>query len=641
MKKNLIIIGVVCTLNLYGQIPVDFNLPDIMIESSSAPNSQYLNLGENSVYINPINPNYLFNSNNASYEVPGQPDITGQAMFFSNDGGQTWMSAINSGYVFPTQGADPSVVVDRNNRKYLNYLTSDINILYSDNNFSSYAGPNVLSATYSDKNFLELDDRPISDNVKLFCGWIDNTLHNIYIRRGEVFNQNVIWNNATDDLTDPLVYIIPVIPGVVFKYPQGVNIAVAPDGDAYATWGLYYGNGAANTFERSIGFATWSHTLQTWTSSYIPDLEIKGIRNNVSIATAIAMSCASWMTMAVNQQNGDLYIAWPNVGNPCTPGISNCNLCTTPGYCISDIYIIKSSDKGLTWSIPKQISISNNPHWDSWLAIDPYTGYLGVIYYGVDNSGNTQTYLSLSVDQGNNWTEQQISDYSFTSSTFNRVPRTDYINLKMNNGLVVPVWTGIDQNNGRQTAFCQPFNMDVPTDLSLCNPVTQYYEISKAQQHISVSDFGCGYQVASGSYLNMYANDYIKLSPGFQAETGSKFRAHIEQNVDPFNANERTGFTNQIVKKSSNSDFFVSAFPNPFKEYVNISITTQSSSSVTMDLFDNMGRLIKRLLQNEFVTKGTTNYHLNCNDVKLNPGIYNCVISYDKGKKAVKLICIN
>ena len=60
-----------------------------------------------------------------------------------------------------------------------------------------------------------------------------------------------------------------------------------------------------------------------------------------------------------------------------------------------------------------------------------------------------------------------------------------------------------------------------------------------------------------------------------------------------------------------------------------------------MDLFDNMGRLIKRLLQNEFVTKGTTNYHLNCNDVKLNPGIYNCVISYDKGKKAVKLICIN
>ncbi len=57
MKKILPIILLLSFCKLPAQIPLNFNVPDVMIESSTNdPNTKYLLLGESSIYINPTNP---------------------------------------------------------------------------------------------------------------------------------------------------------------------------------------------------------------------------------------------------------------------------------------------------------------------------------------------------------------------------------------------------------------------------------------------------------------------------------------------------------------------------------------------------------------------------------------------------------
>ncbi len=653
MKKLLLIILVLPLCKLAAQIPFNFNVPDVMIESSTNdPNTKYLSLGENSVYINPINPMHLLNGNNAAYKDPLNPQMSGQAIFYSDDGGNHWLPVSTSpNFITLTSASDPSVAIDHYDRKYFNYLSTTFHpeLIYSVNNFLNISGPISFSTSSSDKNHFEIDDRPISDHIEYFSGWDESGHQFMYAKRGyETTNHTILWDPKID-LSDPAIFT-PPISNFNFLYHQGINISVAPNGDAYATWGLYYGTNQANASEKFIAFSKWDHILQNWTTSYIPNLEISGIRNNTHIVDPLlfcnAISCASWITSAVNQQNGDIYITWPNVGIPCTPPASNCNCLNST--CNIDIYFIKSSDGGITWTLPITVNQSNgNIHWDSWLSCDPYTGYLGVIYYsktGIGNTSQTSTYLSLSVDGGISWTEQQISDNFISSNPTFVQSKTDYISLKMNNGFVVPVWSGIEHINSvtsRQTAICQPFTMDIPISISLCNLVTPYYEIIKAQTTISLSDLGCGYEIPSGSYINMYASNYIKMSEGFHASEGSKFHAHIESVIDPFHANERKANEKDFVKPQNEESFYVLSYPNPFHDYVNINIISQNSTYISLDLYDNFGQLVKRLLNNIALEKGTSLYQISQEQLALKDGIYFCVATTSESKKTIKLVCIN
>ncbi len=641
MKKLFYFLFVLSFDLSIAQIPGNFDFSDHPI--STDPN---LLIGEVSVFLNMWNPSIVACGSNANNNNSG---VFGQALFFSEDGGSSWSKVDASspihGLLVTGSAGDPAGVIDHNGHLYFTYLNGSINTIESDYKtqnppYKSFTNPLPLSGSNVDKDHLEIDDRPIADHIALYSGWSSTGgSWNIEVRSADVISQVTNWNpiaSITAGMSLP--------PGVpYFKYHTGINIAVGPDGDAYAAWGLYYNGGIAT--EKYIGFAKTSDKWNSWPSNgasfYIPNLVIKGIRGNLSVTNCSSVTCASWMTMAINQQNGDIYIAWPNMGIPCDDNSlpSGCNTSNK-----ADIYIIRSSDKGTTWSAP-QLAYSttaisyNHSHWNSWLACDPFTGYLGVIYYGKDASGNTVTYLSLSKDAGVNWTEQQISDHVFNNTIAN-APPTDYISLKMSNGWVVPVWTGIDPLTGLQTAITQPFAMDVPAIVSLCGTGTPFYETIKAQNSVSLSTSACGYNIPLGSYINTYAADHIKFSDGFHASAGSKFHAHIEATPDPFNSHQRNN-TKEIKAEIIKSDLNINLFPNPFQGRIEIKLTSDFDTHITLEIYDNTGRLVKQLLRNTAMNKGTSVFILNRAEVAITGGVYNCVVTTSTVRKSAKLVCID
>ena len=91
---------------------------------------------------------------------------------------------------------------------------------------------------------------------------------------------------------------------------------------------------------------------------------------------------------------GNLYIVWTNIGYP---GV---NTGTT-----GDVYMIKSTDQGNTWSAPLQIN-QNPPdsknHYLPWITCDQANGYLSVVFYDGRNvpSNQAETYMAYSTDGG-------------------------------------------------------------------------------------------------------------------------------------------------------------------------------------------------------------------------------------------------
>jgi hypothetical protein len=600
-----------------------FNTQDIPIESSL--NASF-DVGESSIYINPRNPATVVMGCNAHYT-----GFTGaQSFFYSLNGGTTWSPSFNTNFLITSSGSDPSIAIDHLNNIYYNYLSSTASVeLLSSTDFfqTTPQSISIVTSNSHDKNNLALDDRPTSNNVILYSGWKNSSDE---LETSYSVNSGNNWSAPYNSITQSNLPNGSFGTTSSHNYHQGINISVGPNGNVYAVWGIYKGTSQTTVTESEIGFAKSIDNGQTWTAYSIPYLHIKGIKNNTS-GTTCGLRCASWVTMDVNQQNGNIYISWPNIGEPCvdpTPAVG-CNIGD------ADIYFIKSTDGGATWSYPVHVNPNINDgltQWYSCLASDPYSSLIGLIYYGRDASNNINTYLSLSTDEGATWQEHQINDNPFSSVTPSGTA-IDYITLKINNGWIVPVW--IEKRNNIVSAWTQPFEYPKAQDISLCNPVTPYYTIQKANNHITLADNGCGYEVAANSYINTYCGQNIKMNSGFHASVGSKFHAHIESNVDPFHAYEKNSYS---IPHADNSSATTFCYPNPFKEFTNIGLTTYTNTTVSIYLYDDFGRLIKTLVNSKQINSGTFYYSLNIADLKLNTGIYSCLITANNERKFIKLL---
>nr|MBK9652378.1 exo-alpha-sialidase [Bacteroidota bacterium] len=630
MKANFIICFFVLIFNISkAQIPTNFNLTDIPIETNSN-----LFLGECAVAIGIWDPAVVFIGSNIKI---GQ--AIGQAVYLSLDGGITWSPhpQTNNNYFVPI-ASDPSLVIDRNKTLFFNYLASQVELLSSEKTLN-YSLSNVLYGAIStgntnDKNYVELDDRPTELNTQIYSAWMNGS-KDMVVRSGSVNGQTINWNVPLD------------ITGSWTAIPNashwGVNVAVAPTSDAYASWGIVSGSQATAPI-KYIGFAKSTDKFATqFTVDKINNLTLKGINHSLSTPVLSATRMVGWVSLAINQQNKNIFVAWPNFGPPCDDNLMpiGCNTNTDT----TDIYFIKSTDDGATWSTPKLVYDINSPsygkkHWNSVVACDPYTGYLGILYYTVDAFNKVDVYLALSVDEGATWTEQQISDIPFNALPPNKAI-VDYISLKMNNGLIIPVWSGLNPlNSNHQTVLTQPIQMDIAPQLNLCSPVTPYYEIVKAQNDIVLSDAGCGYEVLSGAYINYYTGNSIKMATGFHASHGSKIHTHIETIPSPFNAHLRE-LQNENLRLPIVNKLALTVMPNPVTDLFNSSCTNEADINLTLKIFDVYGNLVKMIFENRVVLKGTSYITLSKKDLDLKAGIYICLGESNIGNASTKIVCID
>ena len=131
---------------------------------------------------------------------------------------------------------------------------------------------------------------------------------------------------------------------------------------------------------------------------------------------------------------GTIYINWSDQRN----GTTN-----------TDIWLVKSTDGGQTWSLPKKVNDdnSNKQQFFTWMTIDQTSGYLYFVFYDRRNYSNdsTDVYMAISMDGGNTFINRKISQSPFFPNE--GIFFGDYTNITANNGVIRPIWTRL--NNGQ------------------------------------------------------------------------------------------------------------------------------------------------------------------------------------------------
>ncbi len=142
--------------------------------------------------------------------------------------------------------------------------------------------------------------------------------------------------------------------------------------------------------------------------------------------------CNGMPVTAVDVSNsnfqGSIYVNWTDQRN---------------GKNDTDVFLIKSSDQGATWSKPIRVNTdqTKTQQFFTWMSVDPITGYIYIVFYDrsrhTDNK--TDVVLAVSKDGGNSFTNEVISEEPFTPTS--SVFFGDYNNIDAYNGVIRPIWT--------------------------------------------------------------------------------------------------------------------------------------------------------------------------------------------------------
>ena len=128
---------------------------------------------------------------------------------------------------------------------------------------------------------------------------------------------------------------------------------------------------------------------------------------------------------------GTIYVNWADQSN---------------GEEDTDVWLIKSTDGGKTWS--KRLRVNNDQtktqQFLTWMSVDPVTGYVYVLFYDRRNYDDAQTdvYLAYSKNGGESFENVKISEMPFTPK--DAVFFGDYNNISAYNGVIRPIWTRLD-----------------------------------------------------------------------------------------------------------------------------------------------------------------------------------------------------
>ncbi|MCB0659369.1 MAG: glycosyl hydrolase [Saprospiraceae bacterium] len=131
-------------------------------------------------------------------------------------------------------------------------------------------------------------------------------------------------------------------------------------------------------------------------------------------------------------RNGYLYISWSDQSS---------------GEDDTDVWMIASFDKGVTWTEKKRVNDDEKGHHQffSWMDIDQSNGDLYWVFYDRRNHKDVSTdvFLARSVDGGKTFSNYIISDAPFIPQS--NVFFGDYNDISVHHGMVRPIWTRLDE----------------------------------------------------------------------------------------------------------------------------------------------------------------------------------------------------
>ncbi len=267
----------------------------------------------------------------------------------------------------------------------------------------------------------------------------------------------------------------------------------------YATWTQFDKYGSSDSEHKSNILFSSSHKGKKWSKpvqiNKVSGDCVDGDQTTEGAVPAVGMSGQIFVTWAHDEKiyfdrsfdkgktwlTNDLVIAEQSGGwDMDIPGINRCNgmpvlvsdrsLYGNRGliYMVwadqrsgtddTDIWFIKSSSNGDRWTQPIKIN-SDGPgkhQFFPWMTIDPVSGNIYIVFYDRRNHEGLETdvFMAYSTDGGDSFANIKISETPFIPSK--DVFFGDYTNIAAYNGIVVPIWTRMD--NGQTSIMTAIIN---------------------------------------------------------------------------------------------------------------------------------------------------------------------------------------
>ncbi len=378
----------------------------------------------------PEEPSIVVNPNNPRQMVAGA-NIS--SYYYSTNGGVNWFSGLLSS-PYGVWG-DPCVIVDTNNAYYFFHLSNPPNGSGSWLDRIVCQKLTAPGGVWSGGTYTGLNGTKAQDKE-----WavVDRANNRIYV----TWTQFDAYESSTPGYISIIECSVSDDGGQTWSMPVRINAvagdcldsdntvegsvpAVGPNGEIYVVWAGPIGIVLNKSLD---GGVTWlPHELPVSDQPGGWDFLVGGIyRCNGLPIVACDLSPGPY--------RGNLYVNWSDQRN---------------GPTDTDIWLVKSTDGGLTWSERKRVNDDppGRQQFFTWMAIDQTDGAIYIVFYDRRNytDSRTDVYLAVSRDGGETFTNTRISQTPFTpsASTF----FGDYSNISAHNGVVRPIWTRLDSTS--------------------------------------------------------------------------------------------------------------------------------------------------------------------------------------------------
>jgi hypothetical protein len=399
----------------------------------SSVHSQYKNIkinltnnspNEVSIAVNPLNTKHIVAGTNLSN------------YYYSFDEGITWEQGQILSYDYGVWG-DPCVIFDYSDNVYYFHLSrpsqkdwldrivcqksTDGGISWS--NPGSYMG--LHSVKDQDKEWACTD---WMRKGNIYCTW---TRFDKYGSQNPEDKTNIMFSRSEDfGITWSDVVSVNQTPGDCLDSAntvEGAVPSVGPNGEIYVSWSGPDGI----VFDRSTDIGN------TWLDEDIKvtphiggwEYDIPGIyRCNGMPVTGCDISNGPY--------TGNIYINFSDTRN---------------GESDVDIFFVKSTDGGFTWSKVKRVNDdyfgNSRQQFMSWMSVDPVSGAINILFYDRRNYDDKQTdvYLARSTDGGETFNNIKISESPFTP--LKTIFFGDYVGISSYNDFTSCSWQRMDGTN--------------------------------------------------------------------------------------------------------------------------------------------------------------------------------------------------
>ena len=492
MKVIFLTLFIICisTSTLYSQFT------NVRISNINQPH-------ETSIMVNPFNTDIIV----AAANIYTANSLSGY--FYSSNAGLNWSGGIlNSNIVMPF--GDVVVIVDTSEHFYIlqnsNYPSFNVHLVQKSTDFGVTWSNGV---TYGDTS--KMQDKPwgcvdLTNSIYRNNIYITWTMFDEYMSYNSYDSSYIMFTRSTDgglSFSTPLR--ICEVPGDAIDSSntvEGVVPCVGPNGEIYVSWSGPLG----------IVFDKSTDGGNTWLDN---DIFVTPQPGGWAFNIPGVMRCNGFPVTACDVSgglyNGTIYINWSDQSN---------------GTDDTDIWLIKSTDGGNTWSSVRRVN--NDPpgkqQFFNWMTVDQVTGYLYFIFYDRRNFTNnfTDVYLVRSTDGGDTFENVKISSSPFYP--LGNLFMGDYINVSAHDNKIRPIWTRNHNYLSIWTAIIDTFynvgiqqtSSEIPESFQLFqnypnpfNPTTHINFDILANSYVSLSIYNIlGEEVTTLVNENLLAGKY-------------------------------------------------------------------------------------------------------------------------------------